>query len=344
MVIKQKHNQDHISTDINSQNFYPNRSIGIKLSFVTLILLGILPIISNSRPSTLNAFNFAFYLSFWELIFSLPLFFYELPQSRRGLFQKAIDPQIKRKTLTIMGITGIIFSIATFFYIFAFEKAGTVNAAIAIQTYPLFSILIEFVLFKKKKRLSEIIFTLILMVGIYYLGTEGSWLISGFSPWLALTLTVPILWSIAHVIIKHTLDNSPITPNQVTFFRVLISSIVLFGVSSLVSGINNVFDGLTNIEFQIFGFLMGLVYYLELINWFYAVKHVDVSVASSIETPNPVITMILAFFILNESIEIYQIVAMIIVFSSLYGLIWSGRVKNHDKTRKLIKYNNPKKN
>ncbi|MFW9990012.1 MAG: EamA family transporter, partial [Candidatus Odinarchaeota archaeon] len=264
MVDKQNNTQNFPFTENISQIFSPNRSVGVSLSFVTLVLLGILPIISNSRPSTLNAFNFAFYLSFWELIFSLPLFFYELPQSSRGIFQKAIDPKIKRKTLIIMGITGIIFSIATFFYVFAFEKAGTINAAIAIQTYPLFSILMEFVLFKKKKKLSEIIFTLILMVGIYYLGTEGTWLISGFSPWLALALIVPILWSIAHVIIKNTLDNSPITPNQVTFFRVLISSLVLFGISSLVNDINNVFDGLINIEFQIFGILMGIVYYLEL--------------------------------------------------------------------------------
>ncbi|MFX1366649.1 MAG: DMT family transporter [Promethearchaeota archaeon] len=303
----------------------------MKLSFISLMLLGILPIISNSRPSTLNTLSFAFYLSFWELICSLPLFFYELPKSNIGIFQKSIDLNIQKKTLTIMVITGIIFSITTFFYIFAFETAGTVNAAIAIQTYPLFSILMEFILFKKKKQLSEIVFTLILMVGIYYLGTGGTWLISGFSPWLALALIVPILWSIAHVIIKRNLDTSPITPNQVTFFRVFISSIILFGISSFVNGINNIFNGLTRLEFQIFGFLMGIVYYLELVNWFYAVKHVDVSVASSITTPNPVITMIFALFILKESIEIYQIVAMIIIFASLYGLLWSGRIKNHNK-------------
>ncbi len=329
MVDKQNHSQNLHSINKITQRFYPNRRIGIKLSFISLILLGILPIISNSRPSTLNALNFAFYLSFWELICSLPLFFYELPQSSVGIFQKSIDSKIQNKTLLIMGITGIIFSIATFFYVLSFEKAGTVNAAIAIQTYPLFSILMEFVLFKKKKRLNELIFTLVLMVGIYYLGTEGTWLISGFSPWLALALIVPILWSIAHVIIKHTLDTSPITPNQVTFIRVLLSSLILFGISSLVNGINVVFDGLINLEFQIFGFLMGIVYYLELVNWFYAVKHVDVSVASSITTPNPVITMIFALFILKEPIEIYQLVAMIIIFTSLYGLLWLGRVNNH---------------
>ena len=74
----------------------------------------------------------------------------------------------------------------------------------------------EFLLFKKKKKLTEFIFTVIMLIGIYYLGTEGTWLIVGFSPWFALALIVPFLWSIAHVIIKNTLDTSPITPNEVT--------------------------------------------------------------------------------------------------------------------------------
>jgi drug/metabolite transporter (DMT)-like permease len=183
----------------------------------------------------------------------------------------------------------------------------------------------EFVLFKKKKKIGELIFTLILIVGIYYLGTGGTWLIEGFSPWFALALIVPILWSIAHVTIKNTLDTSPITPNQVTFFRVFISSILLFLISSIFNGISNVFEGFLSFEFQLFGFLMGFVYYLELVNWFYAVKHVDVSVASTITTPTPIITLVFAYFILSESVELYQIIAMIIVFVSLYGLIWSGR-------------------
>ncbi len=328
--MEENHKQTHTFplTDKLTRCFIPNRNIGVILSFISLFLLGLLPTISNSRPSALNALNFAFYLSLWELICSLPFFFYELTKQNKGIFQNPIDTRIRKKTFMVMGITGIIFSISTFFYIFAFETAGTISAAIALQTYPLFSILIEFILFRKKKKIGELIFTLILIVGIFYLGTEGTWLIDGFSPWFALVLIVPILWSIAHVIVKHTLDNSPITPNQVTFFRVLISSVLLFFISSIINGIPLVFEGLMSVEFQIFGFLMGFVYYLELVNWFYAVKHVDVSVASAITTPSPIITLIFAFFILNENIELYQIIAMLIVFASLYGLIWSGRKKS----------------
>lgn len=325
--MEENHKQAHTfpSTDNLSRNFIPNRNMGVSLSFISLFLLGVLPIISNSRPSALNALNFAFYLSLWELICSLPFFLYELINQKKGIFKNSIDSRIRKKSFMVMGTTGIIFSISTFFYVFAFETAGTISAAIALQTYPLFSIIMEFILFKKKKQFGELIFTLILIIGIYYLGTEGTWLIEGFSPWFALALIVPFLWSIAHVIIKNTLDTSPITPNQVTFFRVLISSALLFFISSTIHGISNVFEGLMNLEFQLFGFLMGIVYYLELVNWFYAVKHVDVSVASTITTPSPIITLIFAYFILRESVELYQIIAMIIVFVSLYGLIWSGR-------------------
>jgi len=223
-----------------------------------------------------------------------------------------------------MLITGIIFSISTLLYVVSFEKAGTVSAAIAIQAYPLFSIFLESVFFKRKKNSGELFFTFLLIGGIYFLGTKGTWIIEGLSPWFLLALAVPILWSIAHVTIKNSLDKSPITPNQVTFIRVLISSIILFAIAASVNGVTSVFNGFT-VEFQIFALLMGFVYYLELVNWFYAVKHVDVSVASSITTPTPVLTMVLAIIFLQESIEVYQLLAMGIVIFCLYGIIYSGK-------------------
>ncbi len=303
------------------------KNIGVLLSFFSLFLLAFLPIISNSRPTNLNALNFAFYLSFWQLICSIPFFIYESTKSKSGIFQKSVDSKLRSKTLKIMGITGIIFSISTFFYVFAIETAGTVSGSLAMQTYPLFSIFMEFLIFRKKRRSIEIFFTLIIIVGIYYLGTEGTWLLSDFSIWFGLALIVPFLWSIAHVIIKNTIDTSPITPSQITFIRVLISSLVLFGISSLVNNTDNVLKGLMNPEFLFIGFLMGIVYYIELIIWFYAVKHIEVSVASTITTPTPLITMIFALLLLKEPIGFYHIIAMIIVFTSLYGLLWAGNRK-----------------
>lgn len=307
--------------------FKQNIKLGIILSFLSLILLGLMPVISNSRPQELGALNFALYLSIWQLVCSLPLLFIELKSANRGIFNAELPNELKKKTISIILVTGVIFGISTFVYVLSVEKAGTVSAAIAIHAYPLFAILWESTFLKRKKSKGELFFTFLLVVGLYYLGTGGTWKIEGLSIWFIFALGIPFLWSVAHVIVKEVLDKTPITPGQVTFFRVLISSIILFSISIIVDDPNTIFTGMGNFDFQMYALLMGIVYYLELIIWFYAVKHVDVSVASSITTPAPVVTMVLAFIFLNESIANHQIVTMIFVFVSIYGILYAGKRK-----------------
>jgi len=303
------------------------QSVGISLSFVCLIILGIMPIISNSRPSDLNALSFAFFLSLWQLVFSLPMFFRELMSFDKGIFQATLPSKVKHRTITIILLTGIIFGLSTYVYVLAVEKAGAVSAAIAIQAYPLFAILWETLFLKRKKTILELAFTLLLLGALYYLATEGTLRIAGFSPWFLFALIIPLLWSIAHIIIKEVLDSTPITPSQVTFFRVLISTIFLLVILLVVSGPSDIMSGLGNFNFQKFAILMGLVYYLELINWFYAVRHIDVSVASSVTAPAPALTTVLAVFFLSETVEIHQMITLGFVILSVYGLLFAGRRK-----------------
>ncbi len=304
-----------------------NIKTGIVLSFVSLILLGIMPIISNSRPMEIGALNFALYLSVWQLIVATPVLLIEYRYANRGILDANLSGRLKRKTVLIIVATGALFGVSTFVYVLALEKAGTVSASIAIQAYPLFAILWETIFLNRKKTTAELLFTFLLIVGLYYLGTNGTWLIEGLSYWFIFALSVPLIWSVAHVIIKEVLDKTPITPAQVTFFRVLVSVIVIFTMSVTINGLSQVAQLMENNVFQMYAAAMGLVYYLELVNWFYAVKHVDVSVASSITTPWPVVTVILAIIFLHESIEIHQVVTLVIVFISVYGILLSGKKK-----------------
>ena len=304
-----------------------NIRVGISLSFVSLVLLGVMPIISNSRPMEISALNFALYLSIWQLLFSIPVLLIELKSNNRGILDANLSAILKKKTVSIILVTGAMFGVSTFAYVLSMEKAGTVSAAIAIQAYPLFAILWETVFLKRRKNREELFFTVLLIIGLYYLGTSGTWKIEGLSYWFIFALSVPFIWSVAHVIIKEVLDKTPITPAQVTFFRVSISVIVIFVISVSVNGLNQVLNVVGNPVFQMYAALMGLVYYLELINWFYAVKHVDVSVASSITTPWPVVTMFLAIIFLQESVKSYQIITMVVVFISVYGILLAGKRK-----------------
>ncbi|KAA3617876.1 MAG: EamA family transporter [Calditrichaeota bacterium] len=292
------------------------------------MLLGIMPVISNSRPMEISALNFALYLSIWQFIFSTPVLLIEYKSSNRGIFDAKLSSGRKKKTVLIILATGAMFGISTFSYVLSMEKAGTVSASIAIQAYPLFAILWETVFLNRKKNKSELFFTFLLIVGLYFLGTNGTWQIAGLSFWFIFAFSVPLIWSVAHVIIKEVLDKTPITPVQVTFFRVLISVIVIFTISISISGLNQAIDLIGNYEFQIYAAAMGFVYYIELIVWFYAVRQVDVSVASSIITPWPAITLILAIIFLHETIKSYQVVTLIIVFVSVYGIILSGKKKH----------------
>ena len=298
--------------------------LGVSLAFVCLTLLGVMPIIANSRPEGFDALSFAFFLSLWQLLFSLPLVLREIGASDKGIFRAELSPRLKRRTVTIILLTGAIFGLSTYVYVLAVEKAGAVSAAIAIQAYPLFAILWETLFLKRRKSRLELLFTLLLITALTYLATGGTWRIEGFSAWFLFALGIPFLWSVAHVIIKQVLDKTPITPAQVTFFRVLVASIFLGLVMVAISGPGALMADLGNLAFQAFALVMGLVYYLELIFWFHAVRYIDVSTASSITVPWPALTMVLAVIFLGEAVEGHQVIAFLVVAGSLYGLLFAG--------------------
>ncbi|MCP5086124.1 MAG: EamA family transporter [Rhodobacteraceae bacterium] len=300
----------------------PSVGKGIALSMVCLTLLGVMPIISNLRPSEVGALSFAFALSVWQVVFAMPVFGLELKSGVRGIFGIELSQAERRRMIAVVFFTGALFGLSTYLYVLGVEKAGAANAAIAIQAYPLFAILLESLFLKRKKSAVELALTAVLIGSLYYLGTKGTFRMSGLSFWFLVSLGVPLLWSIAHVIIKEELGRTPITPVQVTFFRVAISSLFLLVVlvvavpSGIASGVNAIFQAMSA--------LMGLVYFLELIVWFYAVRHIDVSQASLITTPWPALTMVLSVFFLGDTIETHQIVALLVVVACIYGLMLAG--------------------
>ncbi len=301
-------------------------SRGIALAFGSLLLLGLMPIVSNSRPEGIGALTFAVALSVWQVVFAGPVFALESMRRGRKAGPAGLSSRQRRRMGVVALLTGAIFGLSTYLYVLGVEKAGAVNAAIAIQAYPLFAILWESLFLKRMKTPLELALTLILVAALYYLGTGGTWRMSGLSVWFVVSMGVPFLWSVAHVIIKEELGRTPVTPVQVTFFRVTISTVFLAAVLA-VAAPGTAIPELASAVLQPVSAVMGLVYYLELIVWFYAVRHIDVSLASSITAPWPVLTMALAVVILGDSIATYQIGALVVVVLCIYGLTWAGLSK-----------------
>ncbi len=304
----------------------PRAATGIALACLCLVILGIMPIIANSRPPGFDALAFAFLLSVWQLIFALPLFLWEVRSSKGAISTPGFDPRKKSRILVVGLVTGMMFGLSTYLYVLGVQKAGAVSAAIAIQAYPLFAILWETIFLKRRKTIIEMAFTAVLIGALCYLATDGTWRVRNASPWFFLALGVPFLWSVAHVIIREELRRTPITPAQITFFRVLVSAVFL-GLVLAVTRPGDFAVMMHRPDYQVFGMIMGLVYYLELIVWFHALRHIDVSLASSITTPWPAVTMVLAVLFLGNRVETHQIVAFMVIAASLYGLLVAGARK-----------------
>lgn len=316
----------HLS--LESSEMKPNNPVaGIAFAFVCLFILGLMPIIANSRPGAFDALSFAFFLSVWQLVFSIPLTARDAASAKRGIFAADLPADMRRRTIAIIVVTGMIFGLSTYAYVLAVEKAGAVSAAIAMQAYPLFAILWETLFLGRRKSPLELVFTALLLAALTYLATGGTGRIDGFSVWFVFALSVPFLWSVAHVVIKEVMDRTPITPAEITSFRVLVSSIFLGIVLIVVSGPQTVLNNAGDITFQGFALVMGLVYYLELIFWFNALRTIDVSLASSITVPWPALTMVLAVVFLGEPLRGDQLITLAIVTFSIYGLLYAAALK-----------------
>lgn len=306
------------------QPFSPRRGTGITLAFICLVVLGLMPIIAIGRPAGSSALSFALWLSVWQLLFSLPLLALEWQSGEHGLFGERMPRAERWRVLGVTLFTGGLFSLSTWMYVLAFEKAGAVNAAIALQAYPLFAAALEAVFLRRRKSALELGFMLLVVVALYYLATQGTWQLAGPSFWFLLALAVPLVWSVAHIIVRQALLSTPITPSQVTTSRLVVSTIFLSVLAVSLEGFDSIPLLGLDFQFQIFAVAMGLAYYVELIVCFYAVRHIDVSVASSITVPAPAVTMVLSALLFNETVTGLQIMVLGVVILGLTGLLFAG--------------------
>lgn len=298
--------------------------LGVAIAFVCLLILGVMPVLANSRPAGSDGLAFAIWMTLWQLAAALPLFLYETVRVPRAVREAA--PAVPRSRMTAIALlTGAMFGLSTYMYIVAAEKAGAVGMGIALQAYPLFAMLLEAVFQGKRKSRAEVGFTLVMIAALAYLTTGGTMRLSGLSYWSVFALGIPLLWSIAHLMLKSVLESMPISPNQVTVSRLVISGLFLLLVQAALGETGLLVAALSDGAFQRAAIALGVAYYLELVLWFYAMRHIDVSLGSSVTVPAPAVTMLIAVTILGEPVETYQMVSMAVIAAGLYGLLLAGR-------------------
>lgn len=298
-----------------------HRRTAILSVFGCLVLLGLLPILSNARPAGSDGLVFALLLTFWQLLAALPLFLHE---SRAGAGVPLLRGARPRDGWIALA-TGTMFGLATWIYVVTAGKAGAVTMIIALQAYPFTAMTLEALFQGKRRSMAELGWTVLMVAALLVLVTGGSLDPDMISGWTLLALAVPVLWSVAHLMLKGLLERSPITPNQVTLSRLAISGVVLLVLALLLGRGPQLMAAMSDPRLQLAAVVMGLAYYIELVLWFSALRHVDVSLGSSITVPAPAVTMLVSWMVLGQPIAGYQLAAMAVITLALYGLLLSGR-------------------
>ena len=297
-----------------------SRGTGIGLALLCLLILGAMPVLAANRPARFDGLTFTIAITFWQLVAAMPLFAIELV---RGSKTPKILGSGRAGPITLL--TGILFGLSTYMFVVAAEKAGPVSMVIALQAYPLFATVWEALFLGKRKSPLELFFMLLMLLALVYLTTEGTFRIADISWWSAFALGIPLIWSIAHLLLRQVLTTTAITPNQVTISRLVISGAFLLLLALAAGSPGALAEAFIAIGFQKAALILGVAYYLELILWFYAMRHIDVSLASSVTVPAPAVTMLLTVMLLGGEVAAYQVAAMAVIAIGMYGLIFAGR-------------------
>ncbi len=224
-----------------------NPRLGVLSAFSCLGILGILPVLANARPANFDGLTFTVWLTIWQIISALPLYLRERAQGQRGLFEAAGAGRSRSWTIFVAVSTGIMFGLATYMYVVAADKAGPVSMAIVLQAYPFMTMLAEAVFLKKRKSPAELAFTALMVAALIYLTTNGTFLITDVSWWSVFALGIPLLWTVAHLMLKtQVLNRTTMTLNQVTLSRLIVSGVFLAVLCVAIGEPRQVLAGLTD--------------------------------------------------------------------------------------------------
>ncbi len=227
--------------------------------------------------------------------------------------------KVKWSYLIGIGFIGGALAFLLFFSGLKLTTGG--RAAFIHKTLPVY-ITIFAVLFLKEKMTIKQIFALIIMLSGLFILTSSP--ITPTSLWSnpslgdLLIIVATILWAVENIIARHAMIKGE-SNFVVTFARMFIGFVFLFLSIPLLGKMDLLFnltlEQTTNIMISTV-ILLGYVLF-----WYWSIKYINVSKASTILLLSPVISLILGVLILNEPVPIDQLMGSTLILIGAYFVV-----------------------
>ena len=305
-----------------------NRKKGLIFGAVGTILVGFQPIIANSAKS-IDSHVFAAMTCLIEATIFLPLMILEMRMNKRKerrnpdvMSNNSILTSLK-KNFWLIAFIGIIFSINQLLFFVGYRLAGAINGSLTQKTSVFFGLLFGFLLLKEKISKIQIVFSIVLFLGLLIAITQGSLNFLTFNTdvliGVLIVLLITALWMFGHTMTKPLFSRNDFTPTQMVFIRNMLSGVVLIITYFTFSPVDlSVFFNPYN---QFFFIIMGTVYGLGLFCWYKTLSYLDVSNATIVLSPTPIVTAIFATFILGEFFTPFHLIGAALVILSIIIII-----------------------
>ncbi|TXT60902.1 MAG: EamA-like transporter family protein [Promethearchaeota archaeon] len=296
---------------------------GITYGVLGVFLIGLQPIVANARPSYLDAYIFAAMTTIIESLLFFPLMLLERRKLKSEKQNGTMDVEIVERKLhgwkankILLFLVGLNFGIMQILFFLGYEWAGSINGALAQKTTVLFSLLFGYLLLGERITKVQVLFSILLFIGLIFAVTEGSFDLLSFNPGVIVLLITTCFWMLAHTLTKPVFRRNEATPTQMVFVRNLISGLILFSTYFIFFPLENLSFFLDPVN-NFFFITMGVVYGSGLFCWYNSLENLDVSKASILASPTPIATAFFSFIIFQEILSIFQLIGSFIVIISI---------------------------
>ncbi len=305
-------------TPIKKEN-YSNEIKGTALILFTAIISGVAIVVNKFFVVKTDPILFTALRAFFIGIIFLLISFY-FSKSQKTKFKK-----VSWKYLTLIGLIGGSFAFWLFFSGLKLTTAG--RAAFLHKTLPIYAVILAFIFLKEKITRKQLIAMVVMIFGLVLLE------LSALNPTIqlgdALVIIATILWALENTISKKVMMEKE-SNWIVTFSRMFFGSLILFAIIFLTRK-TNLLLSLTSQQI-LYITISGIFLLLYVLTWYWGLKYINLSKASTILLIAPVISLALGVLWLKEEVLILQLIGSLLILIGAFIVI---RIKSEKRVEEV---------
>ena len=310
-----------------------NKHIGYLSAIIAAILFGSVSTITKPVLEDLNAFSVSFLTYIIAGLSLVPFLKFSSTNSNNNTIESTentLSNEIKwtnknnKKNYSLLLLTSLCGAvIAPILFFYGLSNTSASDSSILINGEILFSILLAIVFFNEKLIRREIVALILVLAGIIILTTNMEFLsLSSSNSFIQFNIAnilivgATIFWALDNNISK--ILSKTIHIPQIIVLKTLIGGSILFILFIIIFGINELINTITiyHIPYLVFAGSMG--FGASLFFFLHSLKRIGTIKTILLFSTSSIFGMIFAKVFLNESITIYQIIAVAAILFGCY--------------------------